>query len=335
MEKVLVTGGTGFLGVHLVRALVQRRYDVRVLTRDPARVRGQTHLPVEIVAGDITSPQDVRRAVEGCQGVFHLAAKVTLSAKEADEVFAVNVEGTRNVMEAALETGVRRVVHVSTIGTLEGPSEDSVVDETCPLRTSDVGTPYLDSKVHAERVVLDIMQRGLPALIVNPGGMIGPEDNFHSPSSALLKLFFHRINPFVVAWRLNLVDVRDVADGLVQAYRNGRLGERYILGGENTDTVTVFRYLREITDFNRAIWPLAWETLEMLSELSALLSQPLVEKSVATFYHYAFWASSEKAERELGYKHRALGETLADAAAWYEATFLKPQPWASSYLAGE
>ncbi len=335
MEKVLVTGGTGFLGLHLVRALVQRHYDVRVLTRNPAALRGQTQLPVEAVAGDITRPEDVRRAVEGCEGVFHLAAKVTLSAKEADEVFAVNVEGTRNVMQAALDAGVRRVVHVSMVGTLEGPSEDSIVDETCPLRASDVGTPYLDSKVRAERLVLDMAHNGLPVVVANPGGMIGPEDNFHSPSSALLKLFFHRINPFVVAWRLNLVDVRDVAEGLILAYRGGRLGERYILGGENTDTVAVFRCLREVTDFNRSIWPLSWEALEMLSELSALISQPLVEKSVATFYHFAFWASSQKAERELGYKHRTLGETLADAAAWYEATYLKPQPWASSYLAGE
>lgn len=335
MERVLVTGGTGFLGVHLVRALMQRHYEVRVLSRNPAAVRGQTQLPVEAVAGDVTRPEDVRTAVEGCEGVFHLAAKVTLSAKEADEVFAVNVEGTRNVMQAALDAGVRRVVHVSMVGTLEGASDDSVVDETCPLRPSDVGTPYLDSKVRAERLVFDMARNGLPAVVVNPGGMIGPEDNFRSPSSALLKLFFHRINPFVVAWRLNLVDVRDVAEGIILAYRNGQSGERYILGGENTDTVTVFRCLREVTDFNRTIWPLSWEALEILSELSSLISQPLVEKSVATFYHFAFWASSEKAERELGYRHRTLGETLADAAAWYEATYLKPQPWASSYLAGE
>ncbi len=335
METVLVTGGTGFLGLHLVRALVQRHYSVRVLARNPEGLRGQTNLPLDIVQGDITSPEDVRRAVEGCDGVFHLAAKVTLSAKDADEIFAVNVGGTRNVMQAAMDAGVQRVVHVSMVGTLEGPSDDSIVDETCPLRSEDVGTPYLDSKVRAERLVLEQMRQGLPAVIVNPGGMIGPEDNFHSPSSALLKLFFHRINPFVVAWRLNLVDVRDVAEGIILAYRNGRLGERYILGGENTDTVAVFRFLREVTDFNRTIWPLSWEVLEMLSEISALISQPLVEKSVATFYHYAFWASSAKAERELGYHHRTLGETLADAAAWYEATFLKPQPWASSYLAGE
>lgn len=335
MERVLVTGGTGFLGVHLVRALMQRHYEVRVLSRNPAVVRGQTQLPVEAMAGDVTRPEDVRKAVEGCEGVFHLAAKVTLSAKEADEVFAVNVEGTRNVMQAALDAGVRRVVHVSMVGTLEGPSDDSVVDETCPLRASDVGTPYLDSKVRAERLVFDMARNGLPVVVVNPGGMIGPEDNFRSPSSALLKLFFHRINPFVVAWRLNLVDVRDVAEGIILAYRNGQSGERYILGGENTDTVTVFRFLREVTDFNRTIWPLSWEALEILSELSSLISQPLVEKSVATFYHFAFWASSEKAERELGYRHRALGETLADAAAWYEATYLRPQPWASSYLAGE
>ncbi len=335
MEKVLVTGGTGFLGVHLVRALVQRHYDVRILARNPDAVCSQTHLAVEAVAGDIRSPEDVRRAVQGCEGVFHLAAKVTLSAKEADEIFAVNVEGTRNVMQAARDAGVRRVVHVSMVGTLEGPSEDSVVDETCPLRASDVGSPYLDSKVRAERLVCEMVGDGLPAVVALPGGMIGPEDNFRSPSSALLKLFFHRINPFVVAWRLNLVDVRDVAEGLILAYRSGRVGERYILGGENTDTVTVFRLLREVTDFNRTIWPLSWEALEVLSELSALLSQPLVEKSVAAFYHYGFWASSQKAERELGYRHRTLGETLADAAAWYEATFLKPQPWESSYLAGE
>lgn len=335
MERVLVTGGTGFLGVHLVRSLVQRHYDVRVLTRNPDAVSSQTRLAVEAVAGDVRSLEDVRRAVEGCAGVFHLAAKVTLSAKEADEVFAVNVEGTRNVMQAALEAGVQRVVHVSMVGTLEGPSADSVVDETCPLRTSDEGSPYLDSKVRAERLVCEMIGDGLPAVVVLPGGMIGPEDNFRSPSSALLKLFFHRINPFVVAWRLNLVDVRDVAEGIILAYRNGRLGERYILGGENTDTVTVFRYLREVTDFNRSIWSLSWEALEVLSDLSALISQPLVEKSVAAFYHYGFWASSEKAERELGYQHRTLGETLADAAAWYQATYMKPQPWESSYLAGE
>lgn len=335
MEKVLVTGGTGFLGVHLVRALVQRHYDVHVLTRNPDAVGSQTHLAVETVVGDVRSLEDVRRAVEGCEGVFHLAAKVTLSAKEADEVFAVNVDGTRNVMQAALEAGVRRVVHVSMVGTLEGPSEDSTVDETCPLRASDVGSPYLDSKVRAERVVCEMVGDGLPAVVVLPGGMIGPEDNFHSPSSALLKLFFHRINPFVVAWRLNLVDVRDVAEGIILAYRSGRLGERYILGGENTDTVAVFRFLRDVTDFNRSIWPLSWEALEVLSELSGLTSQPLVEKSVAAFYHYGFWASSEKAKRELGYRHRTLGETLADAAAWYQATYMKPQPWKSSYLAGE
>jgi len=338
METVLVTGGTGFLGMHLVRVLAQRHYRVRVLARDPQKAQSQTKLDVEIVHGDVTSAEDVRRAVAGCQGVFHLAARVTPRAREAEVIFAVNVGGTRNVMQACQEAGVQRIVHVSTLGTLRGETEapQGIVDETCPLHSQNLGVPYLDSKVQAERLVLDMVQeQGLPAVIVNPGGMIGPEDNFRSPSSALLKLFFHRINPFVVSWRLNLADVRDVAIGCLQAYRRGQLGERYILGGENTDTITVFRRLSEVTDLNRTIWALSWETVNMLAEISSLLSQPMVEKSVATFYHYAFWASSEHAEDKLNYRHRPLGETLSDAAAWYEAEYIRHRQEEPDYLAGE
>jgi dihydroflavonol-4-reductase len=230
VKPALVTGATGFVGWHVARALLERGDSVRALARDPAKLR---ELPgVQGVPGDLRDSASLERAVEGCSVVFHAAADYRLWTREPEEMYRSNVEGTRAMLEAARQAGVERLVYTSTVGCIDVPPE-GLGDETSPARLEDMQGPYKRSKFLAEKVALEFAERGFPVVIVNPTAPVGDHDFKPTPTGKIVVDFVRGAMPAYVDTGLNVVDVRDVANGHLAACERGVAGERYILGAEN------------------------------------------------------------------------------------------------------
>ena len=240
--KVLVTGGTGFVGSQIVAALVRRGDTVRVLHRATSKLIMLEGLPIEHVLGDVQEPEAVTRAVAGCDLVFHVAAVASYWRTQREQVYRVNVEGTRIVMEACLAAGVSRVVHTSSVAAIGIPRNGRPADENATFDTFSATFAYADSKHRAEAVVLQTVARGLPAVIVNPGAVYGAGDHNLISGSMVLELA-RRSVPLVPDGGLCVVDIDAVVQGHLAAAERGRIGERYILGGEN---LTSWRLRAEI-----------------------------------------------------------------------------------------
>ena len=230
--KVLVTGGTGFVGSQIVAALVRRGDTVRVLHRATSKLIMLEGLPIEHVLGDVQEPEAVARAVAGCDLVFHVAAVASYWRTQREQVYRVNVEGTRIVMEACLAAGVPRVVHTSSVAAIGIPRNGRPADERATFDAFSATFAYADSKHRAEAVVLQAVARGLPAVIVNPGAVYGAGDHNLISGSMVLELA-RRSVPLVPDGGLCVVDVDAIVRGHLAAAERGRIGERYILGGEN------------------------------------------------------------------------------------------------------
>src|SRR5262245_6690433 len=235
--QVLVTGGTGFLGANLAAALVARGDSVRVLRRPSSSLVALEGLPIEHAIGDITEPDAVERAVEGCELVFHVAAIAAYWRDKPGRIYHVNVEGTRVVMEACLRAGVSRVVHTSSAAAV-GIAQDGIADETTPFDRLSATFAYADSKRLAEAVVREAVARGLSAVIVNPAVVIGAADHYLNSGSLVVAYGAGRI-PAVPPGGICVADVDAVTQGHLLAAARGRAGERYILGGENLSYLQV------------------------------------------------------------------------------------------------
>src|SRR5947207_2479691 len=225
-RPILVTGATGFIGWHVARKLLERGHVVRALARSESRVR---ELAVETVTGDLRDPDSLRRAVAGCGTVFHLAADYRLWARHPDELFQSNVEGTRNLLTAARQSGVDRVVYTSTVGCI-GVPDGGVGDEDRPVALDDMTGSYKRSKFQAEQVALEFARSGFPIVIVNPTAPVGDHDFKPTPTGRIILDFLRGRMPAFVDTGLNIVDVDDTAEGHLLAAERGRIGERYILG---------------------------------------------------------------------------------------------------------
>src|SRR6516165_3772164 len=229
----LVTGATGFVGSAVARALIGIGHDVRVLARPSSDRRNLIDLSVEIAEGSLEDAPSLARAVAGCRYLFHAAADYRLWVTDPVPMFRANVEGTRAVMRAALDAGVERLVYTSSVATL-GLVPEGSADEETPSNVGDMVGPYKRSKFQAEEVVRDlIFKRGLPAVIVNPSAPVGPCDRKPTPTGRVILEAARGRMPGYVDTGLNIVHVDDVAAGHLAAAEMGRIGERYILGGEN------------------------------------------------------------------------------------------------------
>jgi dihydroflavonol-4-reductase len=230
--RVLVTGGTGFVGASLVAALVRRGDQVRVLRRASSSLKALEGLEVEHVLGDILEPEAVARAVAGCDLVFHVAAISSYWRSQRDQIYKVNVEGTRIVMEACLRAGVPRVVHTSSIAAIGIPPAGTLGTEETPFDALSRTFPYFDSKRLAEEEVRKAVARGLEAVIVNPGTVIGAGDHYMVSGSIVVEMARGRM-PAVPPGGMPVVDIDAVVQGHLAAAARGRVGERYVLNGEN------------------------------------------------------------------------------------------------------
>jgi len=329
-DPVLVTGASGFVGSAVAKHLVEAGFRVRALVRPSSPRAHLAGLPIEFAEGDLNAADSVERATVGIRYVFHVAADYRLWARNPHEIVRTNVEGTRAVMRAALRAGVERIVYTSSVATLAPrPSGDSS-DETAPLDAAAAISAYKQSKVHAERLVeAMIAERRLPAVIVNPSAPIGPRDVRPTPTGRIIVEAASGRMPGFVDTGLNLVHVDDVAAGHLAALRHGRIGERYILGGQNA---LLAEMLREIArQVGRSpprlriprglLYPMA-----LAAEAAAQLTgrEPFATVNGLRMAKYRMFFTSAKAERELGYRARPYGEAVADAIAWFrQAGYLK------------
>ena len=329
-KPALVTGASGFVGSAVARALLAQGRQVRVLLRPASDRRNIGDLPVGIRFGSLEEPLSLKAALEGCGALFHVAADYRLWVRDPEAMYRANVEGTKALMIAALEAGVARIVHTSSVATLGLNSDGSAADETTPSTLDDMVGPYKRSKFLAEEAVRALVrERGLPAVIVNPSTPIGPRDVKPTPTGRMIVEAASGRMPAFVDTGLNLVHVDDVAGGHLLAEGKGRIGERYILGGED---LTLAEILRRIAAFtNRrpptirlpipAIWPVA-----LLAEAWGRVSgrEPFVTLDGLRMARKKMFFSSAKAQRELGYRPRPAEQGLADAIAWFRQAGMCP-----------
>jgi dihydroflavonol-4-reductase len=321
---VLVTGAAGFIGSAVVRALLAKGAAVRVLVRPTSDLGNLDDLPVERLFGDLRDRRSVDRAVEGCEAVFHVAADYRLWVPQPKEMFANNVDGTRNVMLAAGEAGVPRIVYTSSVATLGLPRNVVAADEDTPAIQADMIGPYKQSKFAAEAVVRAmIANKGLPAIIVHPSTPIGPWDRRPTPTGQIIVEAASGHMPAYVDTGLNLVHVDDVADGHLLALEQGKPGERFILGGDNLTLKEILVEIGEVTGKpapriqvpHEVVMPIA-AVAEMWGRISN--REPFVTLDGVRLARKKMFFTSERAKRRLGYRPRPASEAIVDAIDWFD-----------------
>lgn len=324
-EPVLVTGASGFVGSAVARALVDRGAKVRVLMRPTSPRTNIDGLDVQAASGDMRDPADMTRVLRGCRYAFHVAADYRIWARDPEEIVRNNLAGVTAVMEAALAAGVERVVYTSSVATLRIPDDGSPGDETGPLTEAEAIGAYKRSKVAAERrVERYVAEDGLAAVIVSPSTPIGPRDVKPTPTGRILVEAARGRMPAYVDTGLNLVHVDDVAQGHLLALEAGRIGERYVLGGQD---VSLSELLGEVAAAAgrpaphlklpiRPLYPLA-EIAELAARITG--KEPFLTRDSLKMATHHMYFSSAKAERELGYSARPYAEAVREALAWFRA----------------
>lgn len=320
----LVTGGTGFLGVNLVRALVASGERVRALVRPKSRHVGLESPAIELVTGDVTDADSIGRAMTGCDRVYHVAGWVRIGTWGSEIARAVNVTGTENVCRAALEHGVQRVVHTSSIATIGHSPIDSPATEASEWNLGGLRSPYHITKRQAEGIVHRYIERGLDAVIVNPSYTIGPYDVKPSSGRMILLYAARKLRGYPTCGGIGFVDVREVVEGMRLAMERGRCGERYILSHTN---MTYRRYARRVARIS-GVPPPWWPAPSWLLYLPACLGSGLGQVFPSAFadFNLTVWrtcfcehyVSSEKARRELGVKPWPIDQAIADALEWFD-----------------
>ena len=322
--KALVTGASGFVGAAVARELLRNHWQVRVLVRPSSERANLRELPVEAVTGDLTDAPSLERAAQGCEALFHVAADYRLGARDPSQLYHNNVEGTRNVLTAAQRANVRRIVYTSSVATVGIPGDGTPGNESTPVALENMIGHYKRSKFLAEEVVRAAAREGVPVVMASPSTPVGPGDIKPTPTGQLVLDAAAGRMPAYVDTGLNIVHVDDVAAGHLLAYQHGRVGERYILGGED---MTLRQILTMIcAQVGRRppsvrlpyglVLPMAY-VAEGIAKLTGR-SGRLTLEGVRMSRNIMFF-SSAKAVRELGYSWRPPQAAFADAIAWFRA----------------
>ncbi|RFB76426.1 hopanoid-associated sugar epimerase [Methylovirgula sp. 4M-Z18] len=325
MTLAVVTGAYGFIGSAVTRRLVQEGFNVRTLARASTARRNLAEIDCETILGDLRDPEAVTRLMRGAEILFHVAADYRLWAPNPNEIRQNNLTTTQNVMNAALAAGVERVVYTSSVAALKPPDTPIPSDETASIREADAVGAYKQSKVAAQDLVERMVrEQGLQAVIVNPTAPLGPGDIRPTPTGRVVVEAASGRMPAFVDTGLNLVHVDDVAAGHLAAFRQGRIGERYILGGEN---ISLAQMLADIASLvgRRAprlslspgmVMPVAFAA-EAIARITG--REPFVSLDALRMSRYKMYYSSTKAENELGYHARPYHEALVEAVAWFRS----------------
>lgn len=322
--RALVTGGTGFIGANLVRELVARGVEVRVLARPTSERRALDGLPVEIVVGDLLDPDSVGPAVQGVTVLYHVAADYRLWTPDATALYRTNVDGTRTLLRAAERAGVSRIVYTSSVGTLGLPADGSPGTEATPVGLQHMVGHYKRSKFLAEGEALAAAAAGVPVVIVNPSAPVGPWDWKPTPTG---KMLLDHLRGRMFAYLdtgLNLVHVRDVAQGHIAAAERGRIGERYILGHVrgNLNFREIFERLEPYTGIPAPRWripyALALSLATVLEGVSRVTRRaPLASRTAVRMAAKRMFFDPTKAITELQLPQTPVDEALRDAADWF------------------
>jgi dihydroflavonol-4-reductase len=320
--KALVTGATGFVGAAVAKALASAGWQVRVLVRSGSDRTNLRQLTVQEVEGDLADTASLERALEGCAGLFHVAADYRLGAREPAALYRTNVDGTRNILRAARATGVSKIVYTSSVATVGIPTDGTPGEESTAVNLSDMIGHYKRSKYLAEEVARDAARMGMWVVIVNPSTPVGPGDIRPTPTGQLVLDAAAGRMPAYVDTGLNIVHVDDVAAGHLLAYERGRAGERYILGGEDMTLRTILAQIGGIVGRKpprirlpyAAVLPIAYlaEAVAMVTGRSGKVTLEGVRMSRKRMFF-----SSAKAANELGYRWRPPLEAFEDAVRWF------------------
>ena len=322
-EKILVTGASGFVGSAVARKLVEAGFSVRALVRGTSPRAHLAGLGLDFFEGDLRDRKSVERAIAGMRYAFHVAADYRLWARDPSEIFASNVEGTRNLMEEAMRAGVERVIYTSSVATIALRTDGMAADETSPLREDQGIGAYKRSKIAAERLVeAMVAERGLAAVIVNPSTPIGPGDVRPTPTGRIIIEAAKGRIPAFIDTGLNLVHVDDVASGHLAALRHGKIGERYILGGQDVLFSQMLRDIAGLVGRRAARVRLPWRALIPVAVVAEAVANVTGREPFATLdgvymAKYRMFFASTKAEQELGYRSRRYTEGIDDAVRWF------------------
>lgn len=323
--KALVTGATGFLGSHVARVLEENGADLRLLLRSGSDTRNLEGLKGERVLGDLRDANSIRRAVSGCDAIFHVAADYRLWVRNPQEMYRTNVEGTRSILQAARENNVRRVVYTSSVATMGFKSDGSLADENSPVSLADMIGPYKRSKYMAEELAIRAGRDSLDVVVVNPSTPVGERDIKPTPTGRIVLDFLKKKFPAYVDTGLNLVDATECAKGHIAAFEKGRCGERYILGGENLTLKQILDKLGAITGLPsptlKVPYALALATgvVDELVTGRVLGREPRATIDAVRMGRKKMFVSSGKAERELGWKIIPVDGALTRAVEWFQA----------------
>ncbi len=323
----MITGATGFVGAAVLRRAAAAGHSLRVLVRPGADRRNLAGVEAVPVEGDLGDPDSLLRALDGCRYLFHVAADYRLWARDPDGIVAHNVEGTRNVMRAALSAGVERIVYTSSVAAMGTMPDCTPADEETPVTLDDMIGPYKRSKFLAEQVVRDMVAvDDLPAVIVNPSTPVGPRDVKPTPTGRLIVEAASGRVPAFVDTGLNLVHVDDVADGHWRALERGGIGERYILGGEDWSLRDILAEIARLSGRkppslalpHGLVMPVAW-IAETFARWSKSERAPFATVDGIKMARKWMYFSSAKARRDLGYEPGSAARGLADAVDWFRA----------------
>jgi dihydroflavonol-4-reductase len=319
----LVTGATGFVGSAVARALAARGHGLRLLVRPASDRRNIAELDAEVVTGDLTDPESLRRAASGCRYVVHVAADYRFWVPDPDAMLRANVDGALAMVRAAADAGAERIVHCSSVAALGQIGDGTPADETTPTNEADFVGIYKRSKYLAEKSVLDLARReSLPLVVVNPAAPVGPRDIKPTPTGKMIRDAAAGKVPAYIDTGLNIVHVDDVALGHVLALENGRPGERYVLGGENMLLKDILRLVAEVAGRRpptialpeAVVWPVAW-AMEKLASATGIA--PMMTRDHLKMARKKMFYSSAKAVAELGYQARPARLAVEDAVAWF------------------
>ena len=323
--KTLVTGANGFIGSAVVRLLLNQGHSVRVLVRPNADRRNFEGLELDVIEGDLTDIDSLKRAVTGCNLLFHLAADYRLWIPYPDTMYKTNVDGTRNLIMAATDAGVEKIVYTSSVATLGINEDGTSSDESTPVSIEEMTGHYKRSKFIAEQEVNKLIKEySSPVTIVNPSTPVGARDIKPTPTGKIvLDTIRHRM-PAYVDTGLNIVHVDDVAKGHLLAMEKGEIGQRYILGGDNMTLASILEYICISQNMppptiklpHNLVLPIAW-FMERIADITH--KEPRATVDSVNMSKKMMFFSSEKAREKLGYQSRPGVEGLKDAIDWFNS----------------
>ena len=321
--KAFVTGATGFVGSHVARALAGQGAELRLLVRSSSRTDNIAELRAEVAIGDLCRPESLRKAMVGCEFVFHVAADYRLWVRDPEQMYLANVEGTRAIIQAAQESGVRRVVYCSSVATMGFTRSGQIVDENTPVSLAAMVGHYKRSKFMAEQVALEAGRKGANVVVVNPTTPIGERDIKPTPTGRIVVDFLNRKFPAYVDTGLNLADVKEVARGHLLAMEHAHPGERYILGGENLTLKQILDKLSALTGLPSPSMKvphavaMGFAALDQFFTGVVMGKEPRATIDAVKMGRKKMYASSAKAERELGYRTVPVEDALRRAVEWF------------------